>query len=109
MDPRVQIVLALIAEDLRREPPLTTLAGFVHLSPSRLRHLFKAETGQTPAQHVKFLRLHKAQELLETTFLSVKEIMSSVGISNESHLCRISKRLTASRQASTAHAVTAAD
>ena len=58
MDPRVQSVVVLLEEDLHREPPLTILASFVHLSPSRLRHLFKAETGLTPAQHIKSLRLN---------------------------------------------------
>jgi transcriptional regulator GlxA family with amidase domain len=61
------------------------LGQLVNLSGSRLRHLFKAEMDQTPAQYLKTIRMSEAATLLRTTFLSVKEIMNRVGISNESH------------------------
>lgn len=61
------------------------LGQLVNLSGSRLRHLFKAEMDQTPAQYLKGIRMREAATLLRTTFLSVKEIMNRVGISNESH------------------------
>jgi AraC-like DNA-binding protein len=49
---------------------------------------FKLETGMTPAQHLKSLRIQKAKELLEGTFLNVKQIMMEVGINDESHFVR---------------------
>ena len=51
----------------------------MNLSGSRLRHLFKAEMDQTPAQYLKAIRMREAAMLLRTTFLSVKEIMNRVG------------------------------
>lgn len=92
MDPRVQTVIAIIEKDLCRQKPLTALARSVNLSPSRLRHLFKAETGMTPAQYLKFLRLEKAKHLLETTFLSAKVIMSRIGMANINHFTEDFKR-----------------
>lgn len=88
MDLRVQQVLRLISEDVRRPLPLEEIARAVNLSTPRLRCLFKSETGMTPAQHLKSLRMHKAKELLEGTFLNVKQIMLQVGINDESHFVR---------------------
>ncbi len=85
MDQRVQIVIALIEEDLRRELSLDDLAKSVNLSASRLRHLFTTETGTSPAQYLKSIRIRKAKEMLETTFLSVKQIMSLVGFVDRKH------------------------
>ncbi|CAN5864144.1 hypothetical protein BH18ACI4_BH18ACI4_20550 [soil metagenome] len=85
MDRRIQIVGSAIETDFQRAWNTQTLAQLVNLSASRFRHLFKAEMGQTPAQYLKSIRMREAEKLLRTTFLSVKEIMNSVGISNESH------------------------
>jgi AraC family transcriptional regulator, arabinose operon regulatory protein len=85
MDRRVQIVVSALESDLRRAWDIDQLGGLVNLSGSRLRHLFKAETDQTPAQYLKTIRLREAATLLRSTFLSVKEIANRVGISNESH------------------------
>jgi len=92
MDPRVRTVITLIEADLYPETPLTALAQSVNLSPSRLRHLFKTETGMTPAQYLKRLRMESAKQLLETTFLSVKVITSRVGINNLSHFAQDFKK-----------------
>lgn len=85
MDQRVQMVINHMNDDLRKIPPPTNMAASVNLSYSRLCHLFKAETGVTPAQYLKAMRLRKAAELLTTTFLSVKEVMNLVGLKNKSH------------------------
>ena len=88
MDLRVQQALRLISEDVRRPLLLEEVARAVNLSTPRLRYLFKAETGMTPAQHLKSIRMQKAKELLEGTFLNVKQIMLQVGINDESHFVR---------------------
>ena len=85
MDRRIQIVSAAIETDFRRAWDSEELARLVNLSTSRLRHLFKAEMGKTPAQYLKSIRMREAHTLLLTTFLSVKEIMNRVGIADESH------------------------
>ena len=85
MNLRAKAVLTIIEADFYREVSFGILARSVNLSPSRLRHLFFEEMGLTPAQYVKFLRLRKAKELLETSYLSVKVIMANVEMNNESH------------------------
>ena len=85
MDRRIQTVQLAVEKDSRREWSSEALGDLVNLSPSRLRHLFKAETGKTPTQFLKAVRLKEAETLLCTTFLSVKEIMNRVGFLDESH------------------------
>jgi two-component system response regulator YesN len=79
--------------ELHRDISLNALAASVNLSLSRLHHLFKAETGTTPAQYLRSLRLEKAKELLEDTLLSVKQIMVSIGVRDRSHFEREFKRM----------------
>ena len=88
MDQRVQIALALMKEDLRKELSPDELARSVNLSPSRFRHIFKAEVGASPRRHLHTLRLEHARELLETSLLSVKQIMAGIGINDRSHFDR---------------------
>jgi transcriptional regulator GlxA family with amidase domain len=85
MDQRIQLVTALMKEDICLDRSFTELARAVNLSPSRLRHLFKLEVGLSPAQYIRVLRMQKAKELLESTFLNIKEIMNMVGIKDNSH------------------------
>ncbi|HXQ38124.1 MAG TPA: AraC family transcriptional regulator [Anaerolineales bacterium] len=92
MDSRVEQVINLLSEDLSRDLNLTALAASVNLSPSRLRHLFKDETGLTPARYLKHLRLERARELLEGSFMRLKEVMPLVGINDESHFVRDFKK-----------------
>lgn len=88
MDFRVRHALRFISEDLHRPLLLEDIARAVNLSTTRLRYLFKVETGMTPAQHLKALRMQKAKELLEETFLNVKQIMLQVGVKDQSHFGR---------------------
>ena len=46
-----------------------------------------------PIQYLKVLRIERAKYLLETSFLSVKEITHIVGINDESHFVRDFKRI----------------
>ena len=93
MDQRVESVIALMRDDLRRALSLDKMAKTVNLSPSRLCFLFKAETGTPPARYLRTMRMRDAENLLVSTFLSVKEIMVRVGFSDESHFVRDFKRI----------------
>ncbi|HEX8131389.1 MAG TPA: helix-turn-helix domain-containing protein [Pyrinomonadaceae bacterium] len=88
MDQRVQSVVALMEKHLHRDLSLGVMAQFVNLSPSRFRHLFKAETGLSPAQYLKSLRMRRAKELTETTFLRMKQIMNKIGVKDKRHFAQ---------------------
>jgi AraC-like DNA-binding protein len=79
--------------DLSRDLALDEIARSVNLSHSRLRSLFKAETGMSPRYYLKHLRMQEAKRLAESTFLNVKQIMNSLGMRDESHFVRDFKRI----------------
>lgn len=92
MDKRVQQALRLISRDLRHPFKLKDVAHDVNLSMPRLRYLCKAETGMTPAQYFKAVRMQEACRLLETTFLSVKQVAAEIGVRDVSHFVRDFKK-----------------
>jgi AraC family transcriptional regulator of arabinose operon len=81
-DRRVQLILTLLEENSERQWELTDIAKIVNLSPGRLAHLFKSEIGMSLQQQLTQIRLTKAKQQLESSFLSVKEIAASVGFRN---------------------------
>ena len=93
VDRRVQAVIDYMSEDLSRPLFLKEIARWVNLSASRLQHLFKAETNMTPAQYLKSLRMQRAKQLIDSTFLNTKEIMQRIGMKDESHFVREFKKI----------------
>jgi AraC family transcriptional regulator of arabinose operon len=85
MDRRIELIISKIETETSTPWDTKTLAEIVSLSPSRFRHLFKQETGISPAQYLKDYRLRKAELMLRTTFFSVKQILKRVGIRSNSH------------------------
>jgi transcriptional regulator GlxA family with amidase domain len=92
MDPRVTRVIDLMEAQLDRPVALTDLAAAVNLSPSRMARVFKQHTGKPPARYLHDLRLARARVLLERTYLSVKQVMTCVGLSDPSHFSRDFRR-----------------
>jgi AraC-like DNA-binding protein len=92
MEHRVRQAIALAEESLHKSWSPAKLAAAVNLSPSRLHQLFKEETGVPPARYLRRLRMCRARELLETTNLSVKQVMAGVGVTDESHFVRDFKK-----------------
>lgn len=78
-DPRVQQAIACLEDHYREPLSVPDLARRVGLSPSRLAHLFRAATGDTPMAWLERLRLDQAQQLLLRTDLAVKQIAWRVG------------------------------
>jgi transcriptional regulator GlxA family with amidase domain len=93
MEPRIYRIIHLMTIDINRETSLDQLARLLNLSVSRFCHLFKAETGISPMRYLKAQRMKKAKELLETSFLNVKEVMSKVGAKDRSHFIKDFKKL----------------
>ena len=77
-----------------RATPLSIdeLAHAVNLSPAHLRRLFQRELGCSPARMSRELRLDHARHLLQTSFLTVKEVMAATGWNDASHFSREFKR-----------------
>ena len=90
---RVRRVIELMHDDPSRTFTLPEMAESVNLSGPYFCSLFKAITGVPPAKYLKTLRMQQAAVLLTTTFLSVKEIVRRIGLTDESHFVRDFKRL----------------
>ncbi|HVF27600.1 MAG TPA: AraC family transcriptional regulator [Pyrinomonadaceae bacterium] len=86
-------VIALMQEHYNRDLTLGKLADSVHLSVWHLCHLFKTETGKPPAQFLKSIRMEEARRLLESTLLSVKEVVNKVGMNDQSHFVKDFKKV----------------
>lgn len=92
MDRRVELVIEQIEADVAHAWDTAWLAAGVNLSASRFRHLFKEETGMTITQYLRERRLERAEVLLRTTFLSIKEVMKESGLTSMSHFDQYFKR-----------------
>jgi AraC-like DNA-binding protein len=93
MDRRVQASIEVIRINGRHGLSVAYLAQMVKLSPWRFAHLFKAQTSKSPMQYVKQVRMQLAEEMLRKTSLSVKEVVSAVGLKDRSHFSREFKTL----------------
>jgi two-component system, response regulator YesN len=93
MDSRIQKVQQMMRDNLNRELSLAELAQSVNLSTWRLCHLFRTDIGMPPIKYLRSLRLEAAKQLLETSFLSIKEITYKVGLNDESHFVRDFKKV----------------
>ena len=92
MDPRIQQALHRMEKDCDQKLSLSQLAHSYNLSSSRFSHLFKAQTGLSPYEYLKSLRMQRARELLESTWLTVNQITAKVGLMDQSHFVRDFKK-----------------
>jgi AraC-like DNA-binding protein len=88
VDKRVEKILEMMRDDVRGEMCLAEFAQSVNLSVWRLCHIFKSDVGMPPIKYLRLLRMERAKGLLESSFLSVKEIAFQVGLNDESHFVR---------------------
>ena len=89
LDPRVRRVEALLSADPSAPHTVRSLADHVALSPSRLAHLFAAQTGSTPMQALRDARLRHAARLLEATDLPVGSVAAASGFVSAFHFSRV--------------------
>ena len=88
-DRRILVAVEMLEQCYARSSlSIGDVATFVNLSSSRFSWLFARHVGVSPGQYLKDVRLNHARLLLETTFLSVKEIMYTVGYNDGSHFSR---------------------
>jgi AraC family transcriptional regulator, arabinose operon regulatory protein len=88
LDARVQQVLEALSRDPSARYDIKALARSVMLSPSRLAHVFKQETGETIGNTLVGLRMHQAARLLEATNLPVGTIAQELGYSSPYYFSR---------------------
>jgi two-component system response regulator YesN len=88
-DVRVHWILELLQRsDPAQNIRIEDLATAVHLSTSRLCHVFRMQMGVSLGKYLKQIRLQRARELLQDSFLEVKEIAAALNFRDISHFVR---------------------
>ena len=76
---RIAALWETVTRDLAADWKLSTLAAQSSLSAEHLRRVCHRELGRTPMEHVTYMRIQRAQELLETTDDKLDAIAPQVG------------------------------
>ena len=92
VDARVQRAMNYLSEHMNEKITLQDLAEEVHLSPSRLAHLFREQVGATPQQFLERHRLERAKQLLRSTPHLVQDVAWQVGYENPFYFTRRFKK-----------------
>ena len=71
-----------VAAQLGEPWTLDRLAARVHMSAEHLRRICRREIGRSPMEHLAYIRMQRAQELLETTGDKLETIAAEVGYSS---------------------------
>jgi AraC family transcriptional regulator of arabinose operon len=87
-DPRVFRAMEFLCENVGNRVTLTGIAKYCGISCSRLSHLFRSHSGQTPRQFLERERISRARQLLELTQDSVTNIASEAGFTDVFHFSR---------------------
>ncbi|MEN4138876.1 GlxA family transcriptional regulator [Serratia marcescens] len=85
---RIQKVLTYARRNLDRRLNIEELADVANLSPRQFSRIFQAETGQSPARAVEYLRLESARAMLEESNSSLDEIARQTGFIDRERMRR---------------------
>jgi len=84
--------ICFMHENLSSRLSVTDIAARVHVSPSRLSHLFKAETGTSIMSYLVRARIDEAKRLLASPGGNVNQVAEQVGFADPAHFSRSFKR-----------------
>ena len=90
---QVNRVVAHVEANLACAIQAKDLAALVNLSTSHFFRGFKASTGMTPFEYVAQRRVELARKLMHTTSDPLSHIAVQCGLCDQSHLCRLFRRL----------------
>ncbi|RAZ81988.1 AraC family transcriptional regulator [Mesorhizobium hawassense] len=92
VDRRIQVAISFISANLAGKLSLAALARHVKLSPSRLRHLFVAETGISFRSYLLWTRLNRALDL-GFGGASWTDAAHATNFADSAHLSRTARRM----------------
>ena len=91
---RMTKVLAHVNHHIYENIDVEALADVACVTKPYLARLFKREFGLSPLQYINLKKMERAQLLLLTEELSVKEVAYKLGFSDISYFIRLFKRMT---------------
>lgn len=90
---QIRPVLAYVDGHCGEAIALADVARLVHVSPSRIRHLFREVTGVGFRDYVTQVRVAEAKRLLVGTDLSVADVAQAVAYTNLTQFYKVFRRL----------------
>lgn len=78
-DSRIGALWETVGRDLATDWKLPTLAGRCAISAEHLRHICRRELGRTPMERFTYIRIQRAQELLENSDGKLEAVAAQVG------------------------------
>ena len=93
-DTRIRKALEHIDAHLQEKLLIDDIAATVGLSPSRLAHLFRDETGQTLQGHIEARRMQRAADLLRRTGFPIKQIAAHCGFDSQFYFSQRFRRFS---------------
>jgi len=87
VDRRITLLLHHIDKNYDQNLSIDKLAALVHLSSSRLMHLFKSNVGISIHRYLQWTRVTRAYIQIKRG-LTIKEVAARSGFSDASHFCR---------------------
>lgn len=90
----IQPILAYIQNNLKREIKIEELANLACFSKDHFSKVFKLITGLAPSDFIIKKRIERAQFLLLTTDLGMKEVIEECGFKSSSYFSRAFKNYT---------------
>ncbi len=94
LDPRILSTCNFISENLSQNYKIAEIAEHVHISPSRLAHLFVQQLGTTMVKWREDQRMIKAQFLLHASNEPIYHIARKLGYEDQLYFSRLFKRYT---------------
>lgn len=93
-DERIVKIQRIIERDLKSVPSIDEMASEISLCKDRFIRLFHQETGLTPTNYIIRKKVLRAQILLSTKNILIKQIASDLGFSNVSYFGRVFNKVT---------------
>lgn len=93
-DPLVLKVQSRIHSRVRDEISVESLAEHFGVSARTLNRRFRAALGSSPTQYIQEVRVEGAKRLLETSEISLEDVMERVGYHDPSSFRRLFERMT---------------
>lgn len=91
---RMISVFNYINNNLNKNIHITELSEIMCLSPDHFTRVFKNINGLTPNQYLQLKRIERAQTLMISSTMSIKEIAEEIGIPNLSQFSKLFHKFT---------------